>query len=78
MGLARQQQTLQQGAQRSQMAGGPARFGMSSLNTQVWRANQEAPHVARGGQIPSYYRMRATGHAPRFMDSAYYFFRGPE
>jgi hypothetical protein len=77
-GMARQQQTLQQGAQRAQQAGGLARFGMSSMKTQTWRANQLPPHVARGGESPAYYRMRPTGHYPRFMDSSSYFDRGPE
>ncbi len=77
-GMARQQQTLQQGAQRAQTAGGLARFGMSSMKTQTWRANQLQPRVARGGENPSYYQMRSTGHYPRFMDSSAYFDRGPE
>ena len=77
-GLQRQQQSLVQDAQRSQQAGGLARFGMSSFKTQVWRANQLPPRVARGSESPAYYQMRPTGHYPRFMDNASYFDRGPE
>jgi len=77
-GMARQQATLQQSAERSQQAGGLARFGMSSMKMQQWRPNAMTPRVARGGEIPSQYKIRSTGHYPRFMDSAAYFDRGPE
>jgi len=77
-GMARQQATLQQGAERAQQAGGLARFGMNSMKMQQWRANAISPRVARGGAIPSQYKIRSTGHYPRFMDSSSYFDRGPE
>lgn len=77
-GLSRQQATLQQSAERANSAGGLARFGMSSMKLQQWRPNAMAPRVARGGEIPSQYKIRSTGHYPRFMDSAAYFDRGPE
>jgi hypothetical protein len=77
-GMARQQATLQQSAERAQNAGSVARFGMSSMKLQQWRPNAMTPRVARGGEIPSHYKMRSTGHAPRFMDNAAYFDRGPE
>ncbi|MBX9791652.1 MAG: hypothetical protein K2Y37_22245 [Pirellulales bacterium] len=78
LGMQRQQQSLTQGAERSQQAGGLARFGMNSMKTQTWRANQLTPRVARGSESPAYYQMRPTGHYPRFMDNASYFDRGPE
>lgn len=77
-GLGRQQATLQQGAERANSAGGLARFGMNSMKLQQWRANAMTPRVARGGEIPSQYKIRSTGHYPRFMDSSAYFDRGPE
>jgi hypothetical protein len=77
-GMARQQATLQQGAERAQQAGGLARFGMNSMKMQQWRPNAITPRVARGGSIPSQYKIRSTGHYPRFMDSSSYFDRGPE
>lgn len=77
-GMARQQASLQQSAERANSAGGLARFGMSSMKLQQWRANAINPRVARGGTIPSQYKIRSTGHYPRFMDSAAYFDRGPE
>lgn len=77
-GLARQQATLQQSAERAEQAGGLARFGKSSMKLQQWRPNAITPRVARGGEIPSQYKIRSTGHYPRFMDSAAYFDRGPE